>query len=176
MRYPSLLTPATTEPITLPSGRVVHVPKAEPVFIVWSGEPLTDTYGGKLVLELDGKPAFAELVILRLLQQDGWSGVWVDTYQHKYRTEYWPKNNVALPSAQQQLLQSIYQQAGSTKGCFDVLCWRGQEHLFAESKRHRHDKIRDTQRQWLQAALDCGMPLTSFLVVEWALRGERHRE
>jgi hypothetical protein len=33
-----------------------------------------------------------------------------------------------------------------------------------------------TQTRWLEAALGCGLPLTSFLIVEWSLRGERHRQ
>ncbi len=152
------------------------MPRAEPVFTLWRGEPVGDTYGGKLVLDSNGQPAFAELAILWTLRQDGWSGVWVDTYRHKYRTAYWPKNEVELPPEQEQLLQGIYSEAGAKKGCLDVFCWRGGEHLFAESKRHGHDRIRDTQRWWLQAALECGLPLTSFLIVEWWVRGEQRRE
>ena len=45
-----------------------------PRFRAWTGEPITDTYNGKAVLELAGKPLFAELVILRLLEREGWQG------------------------------------------------------------------------------------------------------
>lgn len=171
MQYPNILTPTTKEQITLPSaGRVVHIPKAKPLFKLWTGNPVSDTYGGKLVLSFNGKPAFAELVILKILQDDGWTGVWVDTYRNKYRTSYWPKDEVELPSEQQQVLREIYQKAGSNKGCFDVFCWKETLCIFAESKRQEgQDKIRDTQRQWLEAAIECGLPLTSFLLVEWSV-------
>jgi hypothetical protein len=181
MQYPGPLAPTTVEPVTLPSGRVVQVPATTPVYAPWSGEPVEDTYGGKLVLDFDGRPAFAELAILWTLQSDGWSGVWVDTYRRKCRTSYWPKDEVRLPLEQQQLLDRIYARAGSRRGCWDVFCWRGQslaafrrgaEYLFAESKWHGHDRIRDTQRQWLAGALECGLPLTSFLIVEWSVRAE----
>jgi len=152
------------------------VPKAEPLFTPWPGGPVNDTYGGKLVLELDGKAVLAELAILRILQEDGWSGVWVDTYGKKYRTVYWPKNREELPPEQRQLLQRNNEGAGSNEGCWDVFCWREEEHLVAESKRHGHDRIRDTQRLWLQAALECNVPLSSFLIVEWSVRGELRRK
>jgi hypothetical protein len=41
-------------------------------------------------------------------------------------------------------------------GCFDVFCWRAGAILFAESKWHRHDAIRPTQRAWLETALNMG--------------------
>jgi len=72
---------------------------------------------------------------------------------------------------QEQLLQRIYERAVAANGCWDVFSWRGGEHLFAEFKGHGHDRIPDSQRRWLQAALECGLPLTSFLIVEWSVRG-----
>lgn len=175
MQYPSLLTPTTIEKIELPSGRVVQIPKANLLFKAWSGQSVSDTYGNKLVLNVNGRPAFAELAILRILQDDGWSGAWVDTYHNKYRTAYWPKNEVELPPEQQQLLQRIYEKAGSKKGCWDVFCWKEEICLFAETKRQGRDKIRDTQRQWLEAAIRCGLPLTSFLIVEWSVKPIREK-
>jgi hypothetical protein len=170
MEYPNLLAPTTIEKIELPSGHVVQIPKANPLFELWNGEPVSDTYGKKTILRFNGKPAFAELVILKVFQDDGWHGVWVDTYGHTYRTSYWPKDEVELQAEQQHLLQKIHQKAGSNKGCFDVFCWKESQYLFAESKRQGHDKIRDTQRVWLEAAIGCGLPLTSFLLVEWLVK------
>jgi hypothetical protein len=165
--YPNLLTPTTIEEIELPSGILVSVPKAIPVFEKWSGEPVKDTYNNKPVLNFEGKATFAEIIILRIFQSAGWNGVWIDTYRQKFRTSYWPKDSIELPSEQNQLLPRIYKEAGSNKGCWDVFCWKGESYLFAESKRQGRDKIRDTQRRWLEAAINCGVPLTSFLVVEW---------
>lgn len=170
MRYPTLLTPTTIEKIELPSGKVVRIPKVNPLFKIWTGKPVTDTYGNKLILSFNGKPAFAELAILRIFQDNGWCGVWIDTYANKYRTAYWPKNEIELPSQQQQLLQEIYEKAGSNKGSYDVFCWKEARFLFAESKIQGHDKIRDTQRRWLEASIECGLPLTSFLLVEWSVK------
>jgi len=74
----------STEKITLPSGRTVHVPKCRTEFTKWDGD-LVPTYGGKALLKLRGKPVFAELMVLGLLREQGWFGVWVDSYQGKFR-------------------------------------------------------------------------------------------
>jgi len=54
----------------LPSGIKVSVPKAIPIFEKWSGEPVKDTYNNKPVLNFEGKTAFAEIIILRIFQDD----------------------------------------------------------------------------------------------------------
>jgi hypothetical protein len=168
MDYPHLLVPNFQEKFNLPLHGIVEIPKARPLFEKWTGESIPDTYNGKVILDSDGKPAFAELLILNTLKKDGWDGVWVDTYRNTYRTEYWPKNSVKLPPESEKLLNRIYEMAGSRKGCWDVFCWKKDSFIFAESKRRNHDKIRDTQISWLNAAFKCGLPLSSFLIVEWS--------
>ena len=170
MQYPSSLVPNTIENIELPSGGTVQIPKVTPVFNRWSGKPIMDNYNNKLILVYENEPVFAELAILRILQSDKWNGVWVDTYRKAYRTSYWPKDSIQLPLEQAKLLQSIYKKAGSDKGCWDVFCWKDELCLFVETKRKGYDKIRDTQKHWLESAIQCGLPLTSFLVVEWSLK------
>ena len=170
MQYPKLLTLTTYENIQLPSGAFVQIPKTEPIYELWTGQPPSDRYGKKAVLNSKGEPAFAELAILRIFASAGWQGVWVDTYRHKYRTAYFPPNEIKLAAEQQKLLSSIYDKAGTKTGCWDVFCWReGGEILFAESKSQSRDRIRDRQRRWLEAAIQCGLPISSFLMVEWRL-------
>ena len=166
MRYPDLLVPTTIEIIELPSGVTVQIPKTEPTFDLWKGKPISDTYGNKIVLDCDGESVFAELGILRIFQKDGWQGVWVDSYRNKFRKDY-PANSIALPPDQQRLLSRIYEKVGSNKGCWDVFCWRDNgTYLFAESKRQGRDRMRDSQRHWLEAAINCGLPISAFLIVE----------
>ena len=57
------------------SGKTVHVPKCITTFDPWLGKPVKKTYGGKALLALNGKPLFAELVVLRMLEKDGWRGL-----------------------------------------------------------------------------------------------------
>lgn len=169
--FPKNLEPNSIEIIRLLSGEEIQIPKATPCFEKWFGETFGDTYGNKTILDYNGEPVFAELAILRIFQDDGWSGVWVDTYRKKYRTGYWNNNHVIeLPPDKQMLLDNIYKDAGSIKGCWDVLCWRKKTVVFAESKRLSKDKIRETQVKWLEAALNYGLNKeSSFLIVEWIL-------
>jgi hypothetical protein len=78
VRTPALLTPTTTEHVLLPSGRKVAMAKTTPRFPKWTGEFPWSTYGGKPILDLYGEPLYAEFVILRLLEAEGWRGVWVN--------------------------------------------------------------------------------------------------
>ena len=169
--YPEQLMPETVENLHLPSGLDVQIPKAAPVFRVWSGEFTGDTYGNKPLLDVDGVPMFAELAILRLFQKDGWNGVWVDSFGKKYRTSWGEEGVVRLSGDKLQLLKAIHQRAGSASGCFDVFCWKDDSVVFAESKRRAKDEIRQTQLAWLEAAMQTGLDGSAFLIVEWTSSG-----
>ncbi len=166
MQYPHTLIPTSYEEIPLLTGSV-RVPKAMLSFKPWHGVPLKDTFGGKQVIDSSGEPVFAELAILRLLQAEGWQGAWVDTYRNKKWITV--EQRIELPPDQTELLEQIYHSTGSRAGSFDVYCWRERQILFAEAKRKGHDRIRDTQRRWLKAALSRGLSVESFLIVEWSL-------
>lgn len=153
------LTRNSTEKITLPSGRIVHVPKCcVTTFRQWLGSPVPD-YGGKTLLSFGGRPLFAELVVLKLLEKDGWRGVWVDSFSRKYRIHMpGSLDPVKLPKKQTCFLRKIGAKAKAVRrgGCFDVFAWRGRQHRFVELKRHRRDRIRETQKKWIAAAVECG--------------------
>src|SRR3990167_8186963 len=135
-----------TENLSLPSGETIEVLKRLYLFQKWKGDKVKNDYGGKAVLDYENNPLFAELMILRLLEKEGWSGVWVDTYGKKLRKDLPEKSDsVSLPLDKQSLLDSISKQAGGFKGCWDVFAWKDNEYLFAESKRVGKDSIRDTQ-------------------------------
>src|SRR3989344_7079105 len=74
-----------TEELVLPSGRKVWVAKYFLRFKEWKRKSIPNTYGNKAVIDWNGEPVFAELVVLRLFQSNGWNGVWVDSYRRKYR-------------------------------------------------------------------------------------------
>ncbi len=172
MHLPAELTPTTFEKVKLPIRWLRNIPKSTPVFKKWKGIEVDDSYGNKAVLDFYGSPEFAELGILRMMEHAGWSGVWVDTYRSAYRTQFWPPDSVALPPTQERLLNRIWEKAGSASGCFDVFCWKSDQFIFIESKRHKKDLIRETQKRWLQTAiLNCHIPLNRFLIVEWTLAG-----
>lgn len=154
----------------MPSGQRLAVPKCNLVFNIWRGPEIKDTYNHKAVVDFEGAPLFAELAILRILQQGGWSGVWSDSYRNKYRVDLPEKMDpVLLPPAQQKLIDSIKKRTGKRGGCWDVFAWRGSSVRFIESKRSKKDELRANQFLWLEAALGMGIPAESFLLAEWNL-------
>ncbi len=168
MIYPKELIPTSETSFNLSANELVKIPKANIRFEKWLGEPLEDNYR-KTVIDDEGKTSFAEFAILRIFQNDSWEGVWVDTFSKKYRTDWINKNGVELPSEKEMLLNKIYKNLGSKKGCWDIFCWKDEKNLFIESKQQSKDKIRETQVKFLECALNFGLNSESFLIVEWTL-------
>lgn len=171
MNYPASLQPTTTESLTLPSGRVAAFPKATPTFAIWHGDPV-ETYGRKTVLDFNGRPAFAELAILWTLQNEGWQGVWVDSFRRTFRTGYWDSSvnstpEKSLPQKPDSLADVVWNLAKARSGVWDVFCWQDDKVLFCESKKAGRDRIRPSQLVFAESALNVGLPLDSFLFVEW---------
>jgi hypothetical protein len=74
--------------ITSPTSRKITITTWTIRFPLWLGKPMEESQKGsykiKPLVEIEGEPLFGELAILRLLQKDGWDGVWVDTYHDKF--------------------------------------------------------------------------------------------
>jgi len=163
----SLISPQEVKPL---SGESVLIPRCEYRLKPWRGTPVANTYGGKAVLSVGGKPAFAEIAILRILRDAGWDGVWVDTYRKRFRQDFAPHHCGALPSHAQDLYDRICQaNDGKISGWFDVFAWKRRRFLFVESKRRGKDFIRRSQIEWIEATLASGVPLESLLIFEWHL-------
>jgi hypothetical protein len=172
--FPDKLKPVATEPFDV-SGDTVLVSKARPKFELWSGPAVADTCGGKVVLNAEGRPAFAELLVLHWLRLDGWAGVWVDTYRRRYVTGYADAMSASKqpPPSAEAVLTAIRENDSTHRAApWDVLAWRGAEAVFVECKRRHHDAIRPTQRAWFTAAMATRFSSDCFLVVEWTARGK----
>lgn len=137
-------------------------------FKKWSGSPIANTYGGKAVLDYQGRPLFAELLALNLYKELGFDGVWVDTYSKKFRTGL-PENAtpVELSAEINVKLQEIVTINKSSKGVWDLLLWKNGELKFVELKRKKKDAIRQSQVEFLNSALKCGYTLHQFEIIEW---------
>ena len=168
-RLPEQLAPTAVEHLHLPSGRNITLPKAKPSFRPWTGKPIGDDYGGKPVLEWQGGPYFAELLILELLRAEGWDGFWVDTYRNRRILDMSLTSTRQLPAGIAAVIAEIRARCGTHSGCFDVVAEREGEILFAEAKRASKDRLRETQLRWIDAALHCGVHPESLLIVEWAI-------
>jgi hypothetical protein len=156
----------------LPDGTSVETAKVSPTFPRWAGEPPSRTYGRKPIIDLDGQPAFAELAILRIFEAAGWEGVWVDTFRNRYLRQFWPSPEpVQLPDDKKDLIAAIRASGGKTARPWDVFCWSQDSVIFAESKWHKRDSVRPSQCAFLAGGLKAGLPLSSFLLVEWSFAG-----
>jgi hypothetical protein len=149
---PQELRPTGTFRVRLVLGQEIILPWCQPNFKRWSGPPPSFTFGRKPILNYKDQPVFAELLILNLLKEKLWDGVWVSSYGGtKYLGEM-PHDprvgpSLKLPAEQNRRLDDIKKAAGTKGGCFDVLAWRDGQFAFLEAKRKCHDKIRDTQRR-----------------------------
>lgn len=155
------------EKLALSSGHIARVRKTLLRFAPWRGPSIRDTYGNKAVLDFHGKPLFAELVILRLLQRAGWEGVWVDTYRRTFRQSLPPSRCDLPPDAQNFFERIVRANDGRRGGCWDIFAWKGRRYLFVESKRRHRDSIRATQINWYESARKVGVTANSFLILEW---------
>lgn len=139
------------------------------------------TFGGKDLVLVDGRAQFAEVAILRAFEAEGWEGRWLETYgKPAMKPALWREWKPEGPVAQEhdpieaasvnERLHAIAVANGNTyAGCWDVVAWKGERLVFAESKKQKKDRLRGTQLRWLEAALKCGMAVEDFLVAEWRL-------
>lgn len=172
MDIPKELQPTGTMEVNLSNGTTVLLPVCHPVFSLWSGPPVSFDYGKKPILDHKGEACFAELVILRILLDHGWDGVWVETYggTHYLRTmpNEWKlgSEHVSIPADKEGLLRRIWKTARTT-ACFDVFAWRDGQILFCEAKRTGKDRLTAAQQKFIEGALACGVSPKELLIVEW---------
>src|SRR5215212_464831 len=110
--------------MNLPSGATVQVPTCFVRFEPWRGEPVPTWVGNKAQLDYQGEPLYAELLILRVLQREGWEGAWVDGFHRQFRTGL-PIHHMVrdLPGDKRALLSRIARKPGFPSGCWDVFAW-----------------------------------------------------
>jgi hypothetical protein len=135
---------------------------------IWKGKEIEDTYGNKTVLEYNGNPLFAELFALRTFKVKGFDGVWADTYRQTFRTELPEKKEpkILLHGFVKEKLEQINPN-GKLSGTWDLILWKDNELKFVELKRQGRDHIRQTQIDFLERALENGIPIENFEIFEW---------
>ena len=123
-----------------------------------------------------GRPMWAEFILLRLLERAGWSGVWVKNWGGRafWRDVAAP---VSLPPAVGELFGLIERHTGNARGgCWDIFAWHGDDVVFVESKQRAKDALRRSQELWLECAIEQGIPLSSFFVAEWTIESTSRPE
>ncbi len=168
------------EPFTLSNGATVQVPKYFLTFKEWRGQKLQHTFGGKRVVDVSGSPQFVELAIADLFKRQGFSVRWIETYGRSSGLPMFLLDWKDMPYKDQDdhpigdgwvkdALAGVASLNGNTySGCWDVIAWGGGRLYFIESKRRGRDKLRESQRRWLDVGLSAGLPLESFIIIEWS--------
>lgn len=174
MNFPPELQPTGKFEMPLPSGKTVSLPVATPKFELWDGTPVDFNFGNKPILNYKNEACFAELVILRMLFEHGWEGVWVETYGGTHYLRSMPQawslksEHVSIPQEKEIFLKKIWQTA-KTKACFDILAWKDDKLVFFEAKRSGKDRLTKAQERFIEGALACGVSLESLVIVEWSV-------
>jgi|SRR5450631_3697226 integrase len=117
--------------VAMPSGQSIQMQCCRPIFERWIGAPIKFDFRHKPLLNYQGQPLIAELLILRLLEAHGWEGVWVYSYGRKYLRQMPQDSSLAhgrvpVPDNRERLLNRIWGRSGQLSGCFDVYAWRGE--------------------------------------------------
>ena len=159
-------------PCRLPSGREARIRTLHVRFGRASPEhlkpgTLAATYTSKPLVTVDGAPYFGELAVLRWLERDGWSGVWVDTFHGRKFWRDMPQRSapVALPPEARALYDRIVAaNGGRSGGFFDVMAWRDGQSVFVEYK-GPGDRSNRNESRWIDAALAAGVSEHDLVVV-----------
>ncbi len=128
---------------------------------------LLPTYTSKPLVTFNGAAMFGELAVLRWLEVDGWTGVWLDTIHGRKAWRGMPTTSspVALPPDAQQLYDRILAaNGGRASGFFDVMAWRGGQTIFVEYK-GPGDRAKKHESFWVEAALRSGVSENDLIVV-----------
>ena len=131
----------------------------------WEGEAdppdLQRTWGIKPKFSVNGHRSCAELAVLDYLRRNGWDGVWVSSFAGTwFRSEWFPSpafrtlTEAGAPAWAVQTFERLRAaNDGKLSGFFDVFAWRPPgEVRFLEVKVAK-DKIRPTQRRFVERAL-----------------------
>jgi hypothetical protein len=145
-------------------GQIAEIATERWELVPWDGEPdppeLALIWARKPKITVGGRRSCAELAIVDHLRHEGWHGVWVNAFERTLRTQWFLAPAFATltaasapPWASAISDRLLAANGGKLSGFFDVFAWREPgEVRFCEAKTG-NDKIRDTQRRFLELAL-----------------------
>jgi hypothetical protein len=110
---PNPLRPTNFIPTKLPSGKSLNLPHCYPIFPAWTKPTEAFLFGGKQLLNYRGVPVFAELYVLRLLQEHGWEGAWISSFGGRRCMRDMPvdaklSNCIKLQSDREEILSKLH--------------------------------------------------------------------
>jgi len=142
--------------------------------------------------EYGGEPHFAETATLRMLETAGWSGCWTTWTGGRPTFRLAPQVHAAreLPGPVQALFNIIWAKKVLSEGdpcvaakrikdlgggSWDIIAWKGRRVVFIETKQLGvtwKDELRPSQCLWFEAAIDCGLSVDDFFILQWRLNPE----
>lgn len=166
----NLATATGVASVPLPSGTTARIPAWKVRFNSASPDRLPEgvlskTYTSKPLVIVGDEALFGELEVVRLLERDGWSAVWADTFHGKFWGSM-PHQAapVRLPKYPNEVYERVARGKGGPGGCFDVVAWKGEDVLFVEYK-GPGDRPNKNEPQWIEAALGAGVRESDLLFV-----------
>ena len=169
------------EVIESESGKY-YITKYELTFNVWKGKAIKNTFGGKVLVDVNGKASFAELAIVDYLKRNGWNARWIETYgrppMDPFMLTEWNdvcyREQIHVPITDVEISETLVGIAklngNKFSGCWDVIAWKNGYILFLEAKRNRRDCIRLSQINWLKASLAYGLNCNNFIIIQWNIQ------
>jgi hypothetical protein len=170
--------------------------REEPVYIAtqrwalepWEGEDpsgLAKIWARKPKFAVNGSRSCAELAIVHHLRDDGWRGVWVNSFgPGELRSEWFPApavKTLAETGAPDWAVGAFERlraaNGGTLGGFFDVFAWREPGQVRFYEAKVGPDRIKPTQIRFLEVALRFHSP-AHFMIIEVAgpsMRGEAGR-
>lgn len=170
------ITPLPPARFEFADGQLAEIATERWELVLWDGEPdppeLALIWARKPKIAVSGRRSCAELAVVAHLRHEGWHGVWVNAFERRLRTAWFPAPAFATlaaagapPWASAIFDRLLAANGGKLSGFFDVFAWRKPGEIrFCEVKTG-NDKIRDTQRRFLERALRFHPP-THFTIIQ----------
>ena len=145
----------------------------------WQGGPdppeLRQIWARKPKFSVNGRRSCAELAVVERLREDGWDGVWVSGFAGNWvRREWFPASGfrslreAGAPDWADRVFEQLrLANGGKLGGFFDVFAWRPPGDVRFVEVKVGPDRIRASQRAFLQTALRYHRP-EQFMIVEVA--------
>ena len=168
----------------LPPTRFDLPGRADPVYIAtqrwelepWEGEDPPDlgrSWAIKPKFAVNGNRSCAELAIAYHLRDDGWHGIWVNSYLRELRSEWFPApgaKTLAQTGAPRWAVEAFDRlrtaNGGQLGGFFDVFAWREPGEVRFDEAKTSGDSPRPNQRKFVKLALDLHHRLDQFTIIK----------
>ena len=136
----------------------------------WTDQTDVYSYGGKMFLNYRQAPVFAEIYALKLLEEDGYHGFWIDNYRRRLVTDMSLENKLgSIDPKLIDVIRDINEGKLFRSGTWDLCVWKDSQVVFVEMKKSGDDSIRKNQIHFFERAIQKGYNRRNFAIYEWSL-------